>query len=70
MRQLTDTASHLKRAARGRIRSGSRLTCGGLVTANERDVRVAVVHGGFSEGGDSILSAFSWEALRAKLQDN
>ena len=40
------------------------------MTAKERDVRVAVVHGGFSEGGDSILSAFSWEALRAKLQDN
>ena len=52
------------------IRSGSRLTCGGLATAKERDVRVAVVHGCFSEGGDSILSAFPWEALRAKLQDN
>ena len=35
-----------------------------------RDLRVAVVHGCFSEGGDSILSAFSWEALQAKLQDN
>ena len=40
------------------------------MTANERDSRVAVVHGCFSEGGDSILSAFSWEPLRAKLQDN
>ena len=41
------------------------------MTANERDLRVAVtVHGCFSEGGDSILSAFSWEPLRAKLQDN
>ena len=40
------------------------------MTAKERDVRVAVVHGCLSEGGDSILSAFSWEALRAKLQDN
>ena len=47
-----------------------RLTCGGLVTAYERDSRVAVVHGCFSEGDDSILSAFSWEPLRTKLQDN
>ena len=31
--------------------------------ANERDPRVSVVHGGHSEGGDSILSAFSWEPL-------
>ena len=38
--------------------------------ANERDPRFTVVHGCFSEGGDSILSAFSWEALRVKLQDN
>ena len=38
--------------------------------ANKRDSRVAVVHGCFSEGGDSILSAFSWEPLPAKLQDN
>ena len=37
--------------------------------ANELDLRV-VVHGCFSEGGDSILSVFSWEPLRAKLQDN
>ena len=40
------------------------------MTANERDPRVSVVHGGPSEGDDSILSAFSWEPLRAKLQDN
>ena len=40
------------------------------MTANERDSRVSVVHGRLSEGGDSILSAFSWEPLRAKLQDN
>ena len=33
-------------------------------------LRVAVVHGCFSEGRDSILSTFSREALRAKLQDN
>ena len=41
------------------------------MTVNERDSRVAVVYGCFSEGGDSILSAFSaWEPLQAKLQDN
>ena len=40
------------------------------MTANELDLRVAIVHVCFSEGGDSILSAFSWEPLRAKLQDN
>ena len=34
------------------------------MTANERDPRVAVVHGCHSEGGDFILSAFSWEPLR------
>ena len=38
--------------------------------ANERDSRVAVVHGCFSEGGDSILSAFSPGPLPAKLKDN
>ena len=38
--------------------------------ANKRDSRVAVVHGCFTEGGDSILSAFTWEPLPAKLQDN
>ena len=43
--------------AAGRIRSKSRLTCGGLVMANERESRVAVVHGCFPEGSDSILSA-------------
>ena len=75
MRQPTDTArsdtkvSRLKARQAG-IRSKSRLTSGGLVTANERDSRVAVVHGCLPEGGDSILSAFSWEPLRAKLQDN
>ena len=40
---------------------------------NERDSKVAVVHGCFPEGGDSIQSAFSWDpykALPAKLQDN
>ena len=38
--------------------------------ANKRYSRVAVVHGCFPEGGDSILSVFSWEPLPAKLQDN
>ena len=36
---------------------------------NELDSRVAVVNGCFPEGDDSILSAFSWEPLPAKLQD-
>ena len=42
------------------------------MTVNKLDSRVAVnvVHRCFSERGDSILSVFSWEALRAKLQDN
>ena len=40
------------------------------MTVNELDSRVAVVHGCFSGGGDSILSVFSWEFLRTKLQDN
>ena len=40
------------------------------MTAKERVSRVAVVHGYFSERGDSIISIFSWEPLRAKLQDN
>ena len=40
------------------------------MTVNERDSRVAVIHGCFSEGGNSILSAVSWEPLQAKLQDN
>ena len=34
------------------------------MTANERDSGIAVVHGCFPEGGDSILSAFSWEPLK------
>ena len=40
------------------------------MTANEQGLGVSVVHGCFSEGGDSILSDFSWEPFRAKLQDN
>ena len=39
----------------------------GLLTANERHSGVDVVHGCFMEGGDSILSVFSSEPLRAKL---
>ena len=39
------------------------------MTANELDSRFAVVHGCFSERGDSSLSVFSWEPLRVKLQD-
>ena len=38
--------------------------------ASEQDSRVDVVHGCFLERGDSILIDFSWEPLRAKLQDN
>ena len=38
--------------------------------ANERDSRVAVVHGCFPEGRDFIVSALSCEPLPAKLQDN
>ena len=71
-----DTASNRilveTKRQRGRIRSklGLPVTCGGLVMVDERDSRGGVVHGYFSEGGDSILSAFFWEPLRAKLQDN
>ena len=39
------------------------------MTVNELDSRVAVVHMCFSERGDSIPCVFSWEPLRAKLQD-
>ena len=42
--------------------------CGSLVTAKELDSEVNVMHGCFTEGGDSILGIFSWELLRAKLQ--
>ena len=35
------------------------------MTVKELDSRVAVVHRCFSERGDSILSVFSWEPLRA-----
>ena len=51
-----------------KIKSKSRLTCGSLVTAKELDLGVYVVQGCFTEGSDSILSVFSWELLRVKLQ--
>ena len=38
------------------------------MTANERDSRVAVVHGCFTEGGDS--KRLHLGAFAAKLQDN
>ena len=41
-----------------------KLTCGGLETANEHDLGVEVVLGCLTEGGDSILRAFSWELLK------
>ena len=37
---------------------------------NEQDSGVKVVRGCLTEGGDSILSVFSWEPLRTKLQNN
>ena len=40
------------------------------MTVKELDSIVAVVHRCFSERGDSIVSIFFWEPLRAKLQDN
>ena len=71
--QLIDRASNGTMAVytnlQIKIRWKCRLMCGGLVMVNERDSRVAVVRGCFSEGGDSIQSAFSWEPLQAKLQD-
>ena len=41
-----------------------------LDDSNEQVSRVAVVYRCYSEGGASILNAFSWEPLQAKLQDN
>ena len=41
----------------------SKLMCGGLETANERDSGIKVVHGCLTEGGNSILGVFSWELL-------
>ena len=79
MRQSTDTASNgtsrrqvscLKRAVKQNYIEKQAYTYRGLVTENELDSRVAVNHRCFSERGDSIISGFSWEPLRAKLQDN
>ena len=42
---------------------------GDLVTTNECDSGVKVVHRCFTEGG-KILRVFSWELLVMKLQDN
>ena len=36
---------------------------------NEQDSGVKVVRGCLTEGGNSILGAFFYEPLRAKLQD-
>ena len=36
---------------------------------NEQDSGVEVVHGCLTEGGNSIITAFFCEPLRAKLQD-
>ena len=77
-KEPTDTTSNgtspwLKEAlcnsAGQKFDSRSKLTCGGLETANERDLGVEVVHGCLAEGGDSILRVFSWELLKMKLQD-
>jgi hypothetical protein len=38
------------------------------MNAKERRSGVDVVHRCSPEGGDSILSVFTWEPLRAKLQ--
>ena len=38
--------------------------------ANQQDSGVNVVNRCSPEGGNSILSVFSWESLRVKLQDN
>ena len=38
-----------------------------LVTANVQYSGVDVVHGCFTEGGDSVLNVFSSEPMRAKL---
>ena len=51
----------------GRIRLNCTLTYGGLENANGRHSGVDVAHRCFPEGGDSILSVFSWDPLRAKL---
>ena len=49
--------------------SGEMLTCGGLERVNKCNLIVVVVHRYFAEGGDSIVSVFFGELLRAKLPD-
>ena len=53
-----------------KTRLRSKLMCGGLETANERDLGVEVVYGYLTEGGNSFLRVFSWDLLKMKLQDN
>ena len=55
--------------AQEKIRLESKLTCGGQEKMNELDSGVEVVCGCLTEGGNSILGAFFYEPLRAKLQD-
>ena len=43
--------------------------CGSQETAKEFDSGIEMVHGCFTEGGDSILSVFGGELLRVKLQN-
>ena len=43
------------------------LAYGDVVNAKGRHSGVGVTHRCFPEGGDSILSIFSWEPLQAKL---
>ena len=45
-----------------KIRSGSKLTCGGQ-EKNEQDSGIEVVHGRLTKGGDSILDAFFCEPI-------
>ena len=54
---------------RRKIRSGSKLTCGGQEKMNEQDSGVEVVRGCLTEEDNSILGVFFREPLRAKLQD-
>ena len=69
-----DTAGQLQaeesasQEPQNKIRLKSRLTYGSLVMAKQLDLGVDVMHGCFTERGDSILGVFSWELLRAKLQ--
>ena len=67
----TDTASKstshghkvLYKCGGDKIKSKSRLPFGGLVTVKEQDSDVTIVHGCFTEGGDSIPGDFSCKPL-------